>query len=109
MLFPQSLRVLTREMPTLVPEAQFRAVYEVGWQHRSRNRNSSRRASDDERTDLQTLHADRYWGWNVRHSCERYREARDGERSYTWVKNVLQDTGLLERRWLGPMHQGLIS
>ena len=120
-------------MPTLVPEAEFRAVYEewckgcltqaeaavrLGmsvrtfgryvarfrtrgsqwWEDQSRHRPSSRRAPDEERADVQALYSECYPGWSVRHFYERYRDEHDGKRSYTWVKDVLHTTGLVERR-----------
>ncbi len=68
------------------------------WEGRSHHRPSSRRAPDEERTHLQALYSGSYLGWNVRHFYERYRDEHGGTRSYSWVKDVLQSEGLVQRR-----------
>ena len=70
------------------------------WEDRSRHRVSNRRAPDEERAELQALYSGCYRGWNIRHFYERYRNEHGGKRSYTWVKDVLQSAGLVEKRIL---------
>lgn len=55
---------------------------------------SSRMAPVDEVLRLQALYKERYDGWSVKHFFERYQEQHKGQRSYTWVKSRLQDSGL---------------
>lgn len=78
--------------------AGFRAQGSRWWRDRSRHRPSGSRAPEEERARLLTLYSKHYPGWNVRHFYERYRGEHGGRRSYTWVKNVLQTAGLVERR-----------
>jgi len=55
---------------------------------------SHRRAPVDEIMALGARYKGSYRGWNVKHFYSWY--TRDGgERSYTWVKNMLQDQGLV--------------
>ncbi|MCY4058176.1 MAG: helix-turn-helix domain-containing protein [Gammaproteobacteria bacterium] len=58
---------------------------------------SSRRAPVDEVVRLEALYRESYKGWSVAHFHERYRERHAGERSYTWVKNRLQESGLVAK------------
>jgi hypothetical protein len=46
---------------------------------------------------VQRLYQDRYPGWNVKHFCSFYRRRHSGGRSYSWVKNTLQQVGLVRR------------
>lgn len=56
---------------------------------------SNRRAPVDEVLALTDLYRNRHRGWNVRHFHSWYR--RDGgARSYSWVKQRLQEAGLVE-------------
>lgn len=59
------------------------------------NQVSHRSAPVDEVVRLEALYRERYAGWNVKHFYGRYREVHEGERSYTWVKNRLQSSGLV--------------
>lgn len=68
------------------------------WEERPRRPPPSSRAPDEERERVRRLYADRYAGWYVRHYYEKYRDKHGGKRSYTWVKDVLQTAGLVERR-----------
>ena len=54
---------------------------------------SSRRAPADEVLRLEALYRESYRGWTVAHFHEWYREKHGGGRSYTWVKNRLQESG----------------
>ena len=55
---------------------------------------SSRRAPVDEVMALVGRYEEKHRGWNVKHFYSWYR--RDGgQRSYTWVKNTLQSSGLV--------------
>lgn len=51
----------------------------------------------DEVVRLEALYKERYDGWNVQHFFERYQEQHKGTRSYTWVKNKLQGSGLVSQ------------
>ena len=121
------------KMPTIVPQSEFRAVFDAWshgrltsaaaaaelhvcertfrryvarfseygskwWKDRLGDGTSKRRASSAELAALHKVYRDQYLGWNVRHFYERYRHEHGGERSYTWVKNALQDAGLVEKR-----------
>jgi transposase len=60
------------------------------------SQDSHRRAPVDEVLPLRELYRGRYEGWNVKHFHAWYR--RDGgARSYSWVKNRLQEAGLVSR------------
>ena len=57
---------------------------------------SHRRAPLDEVLAVTELYSTRHMGWNVKHFHSWYR--RDGgSRSYTWVKNRLQEKGLVKK------------
>lgn len=58
---------------------------------------SQRRAPVDEVLRMQTLYRERYRGWNVKHFHQFYRDRHEGTRSYTWVKNRLQEAALVVR------------
>lgn len=78
--------------------AGFRLHGSRWWKDRSGHRRSHRRAPDGERAKLETRYLDQYSGWNVRHFYEKYRSEHGGTRSYSWVKEVLQTAGLVEKR-----------
>ena len=46
---------------------------------------------------LEALYKERYDGWSVKHFFERYQDQHQGQRSYTWVKSRLQESGLTPR------------
>lgn len=58
---------------------------------------SHHRAPVDEVIRLETLYKQRYDGWNVKHFYERYQQEHEGFRCYTWVKNKLQERGLVKK------------
>lgn len=58
---------------------------------------SSRRAPVDEVLKLQRLYGSSYLGWNVKHFHTWYGRDHGGTRSYSWVKNVLQEATLVVR------------
>lgn len=58
---------------------------------------SSRKAPVDEVLRLEALYKERYDGWTVKHFFERYQDEHNGQRSYTWVKSRLQESGLAPR------------
>jgi len=58
---------------------------------------SSRRAPVDEVLGLQRLYGSDYAGWNVKHFHTCYGRDHAGTRSYSWVKNVLQEAKLVVR------------
>lgn len=58
---------------------------------------SQLKAPVDEVLRLEALYRERYDGWTVAHFYERYQEEHGGTRSYTWVKNRLQEDGLVRR------------
>ena len=55
------------------------------------------RAPVDEVMALESLYKERYDGWTVAHFHERYCEHHEGERSYSWVKQRLQEGGLVRK------------
>ncbi len=58
---------------------------------------SHQRAPVDEVLQLDTLYKERYDQWNVKHFYERYENEHQGQRSYTWVKKRLQESGLVKK------------
>jgi len=58
---------------------------------------SSRRAPVDEVLGVQRLYSAQYSGWNVKHFHTWYAREHQGTRSYSWVKNVLQEAKLVVR------------
>lgn len=58
---------------------------------------SSRRAPVDEVMRVVNLYQSRHDGWNVRHFHSWYRREDAGTRSYSWVKNVLQNASAVPR------------
>lgn len=58
---------------------------------------SHHKAPVDEVLRLQALYKERYDSWNVKHFFERYEDEHRGQRSYTWVKNRLQERGLVKK------------
>ncbi len=58
---------------------------------------SNRCAPVDEMLELATLYESLYWGWNVKHFYSFYKREHDGMRSYTWVKNKLQEKRLVRK------------
>jgi hypothetical protein len=58
---------------------------------------SSRRAPVDEVLGVQRLYSAQYSGWNVKHFHTWYAREHQGIRSYSWVKNVLQEAKLVVR------------
>ncbi len=58
---------------------------------------SHRRAPVDEVMNLEKLYCKRYSGWNVKHFYSFYRRKHEGGRSYTWVKNKLQEAKLVKK------------
>ena len=70
---------------------------EAGLLDKRLERASSRCAPVDEVLALCDLYAERYSGWNVKHFFGFYRRRHGGTRSYTWVKNRLQEHGLVQK------------
>lgn len=58
---------------------------------------SNHRAPVDEVLQLEAVYKERYDSWNVKHFFERYENEHQGQRSYTWVKNRLQESGLVKK------------
>ena len=58
---------------------------------------SKRRAPVDEVLGVQRLYRSSYSSWNVKHFHTWYARDHGGTRSYTWVKNVLQEANLVAR------------
>ena len=58
---------------------------------------SHHKAPVDEVLRLEAVYKERYDGWNVKHFFERYEDEHQGQRSYTWVKNRLQERGLVKK------------
>lgn len=61
------------------------------------NQVSHHKAPTNEVLELETLYKECYDQWNVKHFFENYRDNHGGQRSYTWVKNRLQEAGLVRR------------
>ncbi len=81
--------------------------YEAGGQAALKDRRvgaSHRRAPPEEVAALEALYGDGCRGWNMRHFHEEvYVREHGGSRSYTWVKNRLQEAGLVRKgRRKGP-------
>src|SRR5659263_556980 len=57
---------------------------------------SFRRAPVDEVIAVANRYKRRYRGWNVRHFYSKYQKD-GGQRSYSWVKNTLQSSGLVPK------------
>ena len=70
---------------------------------------SARRAPADEVAALERLYTDRYAEWSALGFFEAYRNTHGGERSYTWVKDRLQEARLAEprQRAQSPLERGL--
>jgi transposase len=58
---------------------------------------SHRRAPVDEVLGLVDLYRNDYRGWNVKHFHAWYTREHSGQRGYTWVKNQLQQAGVVIR------------
>lgn len=58
---------------------------------------SSRRAPVDEVLGVQRLYSEGFADWNVKHFHAWYGRDQGGTRSYSWVKNVLQEASLVVR------------
>ncbi len=61
------------------------------------SRPSHRKAPEVEVKELNELYARKYRGFNVKHFYSLYVKNHGGVRSYTWVKNCLQEAGLVKR------------
>ena len=73
-----------------------------------RLRPSPRRASHEEVIALEELYAAKYRSLSVRRFYREYQNAYDGTRSYTWVKNTLQQSGLVRKRPQNTSQQELV-
>jgi Winged helix-turn helix len=63
------------------------------------------RAPVDEVLSLTTLYGEYYRHWNIKHFYHFYRHQHQGTRSYTWVKNTLQQEGLAPKSILKGKHR----
>lgn len=63
------------------------------------------RAPADEVLGLQRLYSSSFSGWNVKHFHAWYGRDHGGTRSYSWVKNVLQEAKLVVRSKLRGKHR----
>lgn len=68
-----------------------------GLQDKRLNQVSHRKAPLHEVARLESLYKAGYDGWNVKHFYQHYRQVYHGQRSYTWVKNQLQRSGLVSK------------
>ena len=59
------------------------------------NQISHRKAPVNEIMELTELYSKKYFGWNVKHFFSFYCRKHSGARSYTWVKTILQNEGLV--------------
>lgn len=66
---------------------------------------SSLRAPADEVLGLQRLYSSGFLGWNVKHFHTWYGRDHGGTRSYSWVKNVLQEAKLVVRSKMRGKHR----
>ena len=66
---------------------------------------SRRRAPVDEVLGVQRLYRSSYSSWNVKHFHTWYARDHGGTRSYTWVKNVLQEANLVVRAKVRGKHR----
>jgi transcriptional regulator with XRE-family HTH domain len=66
---------------------------------------SHRRAPVDEVMALSDLYSNRFRGFNVKHFYSWYRRDYQGSRSYTWVKNTLQQKGLVPKSAIKGTHR----
>lgn len=66
---------------------------------------SNRTAPVDEVMALQEDYRDGYEGWSVRHYFNRRYQPNGGGRSYSWVKNRLQQAGLVKRGKMRGTHR----
>jgi len=58
---------------------------------------SHRRAPVDEVMQVLGTYRERYGGWNIKYFYGFYRRMHAGVRSYSWVKNTLQEAGLVNK------------
>lgn len=58
---------------------------------------SHRKAPVNEVMEITELYSKKYFGWNVKHFASFYWRIHKGTRSYTWIKTVLQNAGLVEK------------
>jgi len=58
---------------------------------------SRRRAPVDEVMQVLGTYRECYGGWNIKHFYGFYRRMHAGVRSYSWVKNTLQEAGLVNK------------
>ena len=65
---------------------------------------SYRRAPVDEVMCLVDRYCNRYQGWNVKHYYAWYKR-EGGSRSYTWVKNTLQQAGVVKKAHKHGVHR----
>src|SRR4249919_464641 len=77
--------------------ARFEADGMQGLMDRRMAQVSSRRAPVDEVLGVQGLYRSGFAGWNVKHFHAWYGREQAGTRSYSWVKNVLQEGQLVVR------------
>lgn len=66
---------------------------------------SHRSAPVDEIVNLADLYSNRYQGFTVKHFYSWYRRGHEGKRSYTWVKNKLQEKGLVQKGLMKGKHR----
>jgi len=76
---------------------RYREEGEAGLLDKRLTQASNRCAPVDEVLALCDLYSERYSGWNVKHFYGFYRREHQGLRSYTWVKNKLQEKGLVKK------------
>jgi transposase len=76
---------------------RYRTGGESGLLDKRLSQASHRCAPVDEVLALCDLYSGRYSGWNVKHFHSFYRREHGGDRSYTWVKNKLQERGLVKK------------
>jgi len=76
---------------------RFEEEGEDGLLDRRMGRESAKLAPVDEVMELAEIYRSRYRGWTVKHFFDFYQAKHAGQRSYTWVKNRLQQQGVVIR------------
>jgi transposase len=67
------------------------------WDYRKRSP-SPKRVSVDKLEQVLQLYREQYFDFNVQHFHEKLRDVHGIQFSYTWVKTVLQEAGLIQKR-----------
>jgi len=77
--------------------ARYHEEGEAGLLDKRLTQASNRCAPVDEVLRMTELYRSQYDGWNVKHFYSFYQREHNGERSYTWAKNKLQEAKLVKK------------